>query len=812
MIRNRVRETSISNGTGSLTLLGAIDSTFKTFFSGFGSGEFYYTIIHVDGTEYEIGIGTTDGSVLTRSLVLESSNANALVNFSTGIKHVFNGQPYEHFTTTPTANRVPLADSGGLINSGWLGTELQALASLTSEANKLPYFTGSGTAALADLSAFGRSLIACADGDAVRTLLGTGTGSFTDLSATSIAVIGTEGNGFITLTGQSSTPASPAAGTLLMYALTTQGFTRLIQSNEATTNLIIGRDNALICRNTSGATITKGSVVRVTGSTGNVPNVSKAKADSGTTLPAVGVVVDDIADNAFGQVMAYGIISGFDTSAFTTGDALYVSATTAGELTATRPSGTNLVQAIATVLVSGAGNGSVKVAIAPALLNSETGTNAAVWTGTTVNATTFVGALNGTVGATTPASGVFTDLTVNGNTTIGDASGDTVTMNAATWTNNNTVTFVRTAGTSSAETLMQWKMSDSATLINFANSSSADGEFSPTLNCTIAPTQANVPLLIMATKGVDNSTSAVRIIGRYNSGSGVTALAATTPVLQVVNLSTNVFSVLGNGNITTTGNMGIGVTASAATQAKLCIGGNPTTFTTANYAAIVDATNGGALVLSKDGNNYATLQYSNATGSFVFQTVEAATPYSNAMAIKAGCFLLGGTTVPSGATRNFVFEGGATSPVLGAATADLVSTAGIDRINTRHAAAGNRLLGIQSERGLPIYLGDDAIDFAASTAIISVNAVDVMTLTSTSMTLLDAVNVAVGTATGTKIGTSTSQKISFWDKTPIVQPTTGITGATFTTNSGTAVNDASTFGGYTLQKIAAALINVGILA
>lgn len=81
------------------------------------------------------------------------------------------------------------------------------------------------------------------------------------------------------------------------------------------------------------------------------------------------------------------------------------------------------------------------------------------------------------------------------------------------------------------------------------------------------------------------------------------------------------------------------------------------------------------------------------------------------------------------------------------------------------------------------------------------------------ITLIDAMTIAVGTTTGTKIGTATSQKIGFWNATPIVQPTTAVAAATVAaTGVGDVVAASTTFDGYTIPQIVKAMRNAGLLA
>jgi len=94
----------------------------------------------------------------------------------------------------------------------------------------------------------------------------------------------------------------------------------------------------IVVRNSTGSTLTKGQIVYLSGATGNRPNAVLAQANTeATSSKTIGIVIANIANNADGQIAVNGTLHDLDTSAFTAGDSLWLSATTAGGMVANTP-------------------------------------------------------------------------------------------------------------------------------------------------------------------------------------------------------------------------------------------------------------------------------------------------------------------------------------------------------------------------------------------------------------------------------------------------------------------------------------------
>jgi len=119
-LKDRVRESTSTTGTGTITLTGAYVG-FQTFASAISDGDTVYYTIHNTASgfesEWEVGIGTftLSGTTLSRDTILSSSNAGSAVNFNAGTKEVFITQPAEKAVFEDSSNNVTV---GGKITVG----------------------------------------------------------------------------------------------------------------------------------------------------------------------------------------------------------------------------------------------------------------------------------------------------------------------------------------------------------------------------------------------------------------------------------------------------------------------------------------------------------------------------------------------------------------------------------------------------------------------------------------------------------------------------------------------------------------------
>lgn len=135
--------------------------------------------------------------------------------------------------------------------------------------------------------------------------------------------------------------------------------------------LQVGQETMFYAKNTSGSTIANGTPVMFTGTVGASGKLTFGLAVADGSVPAdymMGVATQDIANNAFGYITAFGLVRGFNTTGspygevWADGDLLYFDPATPGTWTNVQPAAPSINVPVAVVInASGGGSGSIFV-------------------------------------------------------------------------------------------------------------------------------------------------------------------------------------------------------------------------------------------------------------------------------------------------------------------------------------------------------------------------------------------------------------------------------------------------------------------
>jgi len=215
---DRVKETTATTGTGTITLAGAV-THFEAFSAIGNTNTTYYCIVHENTSydEWEVGYGvyTLSGTTLTRTAVT-SSNGDALVSFTAGTKSVFCTLPANKCVIKDTSGNLVYGDGSatGLMTSLASDTSPQLGGDLDVDSNSI-VSTSDGNIAIAP-NGTGEVVIGSgADGDITTsgaydlildTNSGTNSGSITlEDSANGDITLAANGTGLIKMTANSVT-------------------------------------------------------------------------------------------------------------------------------------------------------------------------------------------------------------------------------------------------------------------------------------------------------------------------------------------------------------------------------------------------------------------------------------------------------------------------------------------------------------------------------------------------------------------------------------------------------------------------------
>jgi mucin-19 len=129
VVADRVQETSVTSGTGTLTLAGAL-AGYQTFSTAIGNGNTtFYTIYDANLYDWEVGIGTVGAGTLARTTVLSNSaGTTSPISFASNSKFVFCTYPAEKSINYDADGVATIGQTLGYADTGIVGSFASTVA------------------------------------------------------------------------------------------------------------------------------------------------------------------------------------------------------------------------------------------------------------------------------------------------------------------------------------------------------------------------------------------------------------------------------------------------------------------------------------------------------------------------------------------------------------------------------------------------------------------------------------------------------------------------------------------------------------
>jgi hypothetical protein len=454
-----------------------------------------------------------------------------------------------------------------------------------------------------------------------------------------------------------NTPATLPTGAGTIYWEDGEGTPEVILKG-GNTLVKVGTQEYARVYNDSGSTVTKGQVVYISGAQGNRIAVKLARADvEATSYGTLGFVAETITNGAEGWVIVSGALYKLNTLGLTAGATVYLSTTTAGAYTTTKPQAPDQLVVLGFIERVSSTVGSIYVKVdngyeldelhdvritspisGNTLIYDATTSPTGVWKNASLTAGTGISVTNGAGSITIGNTGV---TSVSGTSPVASSGGATPAISLASGYGDTQNPY----GSKTANYFLA-APNGTAGVPTFRAIVAAD---IPTLNQNTTGTAANVTGTVAVANGGTGSTTLTS--GSYVVGNGTSAVTLKTPTQVTADLDTFTYQIGG-----TAGKKGL-VPAAPAIGASVVYLDQTGSWTTPSGSG----TTTNALTISSpltgtsfNGSSAVTIGIPAATSSVNgYLTSTDWTTFNNkgngtVTSVAAGTYLTGGTITTSG--------------------------------------------------------------------------------------------------------------------------------------------------------------------